>query len=72
MPLFFTVKAFKVFLTFFFKILTFALSLLKDSVILLIYGVGISFLLLFKVTVFSRVLLFFLVKIIIQAAGHTN
>jgi hypothetical protein len=72
MPLFPIIKAFKVFLAFFLKIFAFALSFLKDSAMLLIYGVGISFFLLFEVTVLSRVLLFFSAKIIIQAAGHAN
>jgi hypothetical protein len=65
MPLFTVVKAFKVLLTFFLKILAFAFSSLKDFAILPVHSVGVSPSILFKVAVLSRVLLFFSAKIII-------
>jgi hypothetical protein len=65
MPWFSAIKAFKILLTFFLKILTFILSLLKDSAVLPIYSVGISSLLLLKIAVLSRVLLLFSAKIIV-------
>jgi hypothetical protein len=72
MSWFFTVKVFKIFLTFFFKILSLAFFFLKDFAILPVHGVGIFFFFLFKVAVFLRVLLFFSAKIIVQAAGHID
>jgi hypothetical protein len=65
MPWFFIIKAFKVPLALFLKILFFALSLLKDFAVLLVYGVEISFFLLFEVAVLPRVFLLFSAKIIV-------
>jgi hypothetical protein len=65
MPVLSVIKVFKVFRTFFLKILTFILPFLKDFTVLPIHNVGISSLLLFKIAVLSRVLLLFSAKIII-------
>jgi hypothetical protein len=72
MSLFTAVKVFKIFLTFFLKILALALPFLKNSAMLLVYDVGISFSLLFKIAILSRVFLFSSTKVIIQAAGYVN
>jgi len=65
MSWFFIVKAFEVFLAFFLKIFSLALFLLKDFVILPVYNVGISFFLLFKIAVLSRVFLLFSAKVVV-------
>jgi hypothetical protein len=65
MPRFSTVKTFKVSLAFFFKILSLALSFFKNSAVLPVYGVGISFFLLLKVAVLSRVFLLSSAKVIV-------
>jgi hypothetical protein len=65
MSRFFTVKAFKVFLTLFLKVLPLILPLFKGSTILPVYGVGISLFLLLKIAVLSRVFLLFSAKVIV-------
>jgi hypothetical protein len=72
MPWFTIVKVFEIFLAFLFKIFAFIFSLFKDSAVLPVYGVGISFFLLLKIAVLSRVLLFFSAKVIVQAVDYTN
>jgi hypothetical protein len=65
MLLFPAVKAFKVFLDFFFKVLAFVFPFFKNSAILSVYGVKISLFLLLEIAVSPRVLLLFSAKIII-------
>jgi hypothetical protein len=74
MPLLFIIKAFEISLgLFIFAFLELALiTLFKRFIMLSVHGVEVSFLLLFKVAVFSRVLLFFSTEVIVQATSHTN
>jgi len=65
MPWFFTIKAFKIFLDFFFKVFSPFLSLLKDSAVLPVYDVGISSFLRLEIAVLSCVLLFFSAEVIV-------
>jgi hypothetical protein len=65
MPVLSAIKIFKIFRTFFLKILTFTLSFFENFIVLPVYDVGIFSFLLFKIAVFSRVLLFLSVKVII-------
>jgi len=62
---FFIIKAFKVLLAFFLKILSLAFSLLKGFAVLPVYSVGISFFLLLEIAVFFRVLLLFSAKVVV-------
>jgi hypothetical protein len=72
MPLLFIIKAFKVFLIFFFAGFTLSFPLFEGFAIVLIYDVGVSFFLLPEIAVLARVFLLFSTKIIIQAADHAN